>query len=234
MNYSDETRPKSIIGSVFPPNPITHWNEYKSRESIIVLLFALITSLTNIVSVLPVIDWLVTEKLKKRQLWIREIYVLVIIIIPVFILFLGNPKRISSLILAHTCLLNVLSATLRDIFVSPMWHWNKEGGYIYIRSRIRWLLVVPIHACVIVTCFALIYFFYGNQFSPEINDAWTAIYQSALTFTTLGYGDIQPTCILARKMVIYELFYFFIFIGIKLPIAVSVIRVHRVQKTDVQ
>lgn len=181
---------------------------------------------------MPIIDWLITEKIKVKKLWIREIYVLLVIMIPLYMLFWGDTKSIFGLLVAHVCLLNVLSATMRDIFVSPMWHRDKDGGYIYIRSRIRWLLIVPVHACVIVISFAMIYFYFGSQFYPEISDSYTALYQSALTFTTLGYGDIKPICALGKKIVVYELFYFFIFIGIKLPIAVSVIRVYRVLKNE--
>jgi len=41
---------------------------------------------------------------------------------------------------------------------------------------------------------AVIYLGLGHQFNPRVTGFGDALYLSATTITTLGYGDIRPTC----------------------------------------
>jgi hypothetical protein len=76
-----------------------------------------------------------------------------------------------------------------------------------------------------VLCFAILFLYSGLQFNPSISDPVTALYQSALTFTTLGYGEITPVSNIAKWIVIFELAFFILFIGLKFPVAISMFRV---------
>jgi hypothetical protein len=138
---------------------------------------------------------------------------------------------VFSWVIAFYGLLDVLGATLRDVVVAPQVHRDREGGYIPIRDRLRWLLLVPLNVVEVVLCFAIFLLYYGNQFKPVIADSLTALYQSALTFTTLGYGDFTPTGRAGQIVVSLELVFFMVFLAVKLPIAISVIRIKEERNT---
>ena len=182
-------------------------------------------SLITILSILPIIDLCIPEKIVLEKRWIRELYVVIQVFIPTFLLFYLDPACVLLPCIGFVGLLNVLSAFLRDIIVAPQKYRDEKGGYILIRGRLRWMLIAPLQAYSIVICFALLLLYFGNEFCPNISNHITALYQSALTFTTLGYGDIKPIGDQGKLLVILELLFFFLFIGLKLPIAVSVIRV---------
>jgi len=77
----------------------------------------------------------------------------------------------------------------------------------------------------IPTCFAILLLRWSADSCPPICDPLTALYQSFLTFTTLGYGEIHPATGWGRALITVELLFFLIFLGLRLPLAVSVMRV---------
>ncbi len=150
---------------------------------------------------------------------------IVLLVLQGLILVYGKPDGYVMWLVGVYGLVDVLSVTLRDIVVSPRLHRDKEGGYIQVRDRLRWLLMIPLNLVQVVVCFAILFMYYGDQFAPHIEEPLTALYQSALTFTTLGYGDIRPACGGGRVIVCLELAFFLVFVAIKLPVAISVVRV---------
>jgi hypothetical protein len=122
-------------------------------------------------------------------------------------------------------LFDSVGVTFRDVVVSPIQNIDDKGSFISIDSPSRWLLTSLINVFMVVAAFAILFLEYGIQFQPRIVDTMTALYFSVVTFTTLGYGDIHPLCATGKGLVIVELSYFLFFLAVKLPIAVSVIRI---------
>jgi hypothetical protein len=196
--------------------------------SIIITPINWAVNILTLCSILPIIDLAIPKKLKIDKLWPREVFVISVAVLPTLSMVLLNPKNWVQVLISVMCLLNVCGAILRDLIVAPQKHSDHQGSYILVRSRLRWFLIAPFQAYSIIICFAIMFLDYGNQFNPIISDSLTAIYQSTLTFTTLGYGDIKPICFIGKVLVISELFFFFLFIGIKLPISASLVRVKKV------
>lgn len=59
-------------------------------------------------------------------------------------------------------------------------------------------------ASLIVYGFAVAYYLIGDHFKPSISH-FDALYFSTVTFTTVGYGDIQPADATARHIVFVQL-----------------------------
>ncbi len=70
-------------------------------------------------------------------------------------------------------------------------------------------------AVIILLAFSAIYSFLGIESINFTNDVnwFTPIYFSIVTFTTLGFGDIQPVSALAQVVVSLEVFVGYIFLG---------------------
>jgi len=136
-----------------------------------------------------------------------------------------NPGATFAIIVALYGLVGVTAAFLRDAIISPTLHRDTHGRYIRIRNRPRWLLLALLGVLQVPTCFAVLFLARGYDFCPPITDPLTAFYQSLLTFTTLGYGEIHPVSSAGRLVVAVELLFFLIFVGVRLPLAVSVMRV---------
>jgi len=113
-----------------------------------------------------------------------------------------------------------------DELLQPL---KRKSDYVRIRNISRWLIFSGINIFQIVLCFAILMKSYGYQFSKTILDWETALYQSILTFTTLGYGEYVPICNGTKFLVIFELAAFILIIGFKLPIAINVIKVKLVE-----
>ncbi|NKC20029.1 hypothetical protein CWC29_014530 [Pseudoalteromonas sp. S4498] len=116
-------------------------------------------------------------------------------------------------------------------------HKINENSYIDEFSENRpksyffWLLssncgrsgyILGFWASIIVVFFALIYWSLPNgamNYPDHISDGvqqsfWTHLYYSVITFTTLGYGDISPSSILAMALAGGEVIIGFIFLGL--------------------
>lgn len=142
---------------------------------------------------------------------------------------------------AYYVLLDVLRATMRDTVISLIEHpddGDGKGEYIEIRNRPRWLILALLGAIQIILAFAIL--IKSNSTDFEVNkghpplDSVGAVYQSTLTFTTLGYGEITPTTPFGRFLVTAELIYFLLFLSVRLPVAVAVARVKIAKDSDTE
>jgi len=197
---------------------------WKWSGSIVVWIGSLLTNILISLSPLTWIESYLQRRGRYSPLWLAEVWVIILLFLQAFILVYGQSSRFSMVVAIYG-LLEVLGATLRDVVVAPQIHHNSEGSYIPVRDRLRWLLFVPLHIAEVILCFAILFLYYGNAFNPQIYDPLTALYQSALTFTTLGYGDFTPTDRAGQIIVSLELAFFIVFLAVKLPIAISVIRI---------
>jgi len=114
---------------------------------------------------------------------------------------------------------------VRDVVAMPILYRDNEGGYVKVYDKTRWLIMAVINVIEVVLCFSVLALHYGTQFMPAIKDALSAIYFSSVTFMTLGYGDIAPLGPKAKALACWELLAFLVFIVVKLPLVVAVIRV---------
>jgi hypothetical protein len=118
-------------------------------------------------------------------------------------------------------LLNSIGATLSDVFLAPNFH----SGDIQVYDRQRWLILTLLVLVEVILSFAIIVLYYHDKFNAPISDSLTAIYFSAVSFLTLGYGDFYPSCPESKILLLCELGYFLLFLSLKLPIAISMISV---------
>jgi len=153
-----------------------------------------------------------------------EVWVIGVLVALTTLLFACHEKSILTIAAVYS-LVDVTAATFRDIAVSPAIYSDAEGPYIGVRNPLRWMLMAPLNAIQVIISFALLYRTLPvGAFAKPIGDSITALYFSTVTFTTLGYGDISPTESTGKLLVTIELLFFLMFLGIKLPIAVSLLR----------
>lgn len=194
------------------------------QGSIILLAARLIN---NILTAVSPITWLRSGYAcfgKEWKPWFVEVWVLFLIAGLFICLLLGGPGDILIWWVAFYILIDALGATVRDI-VAPLHHRDNQGGYILVYDAVRWLLMAAINVAQVILCFAVFALHYGHQFAPAVLDPISAVYFSAVSFLTLGYGDIVPNSPQTKMLVFWELLTFLIFLVVKLPIAVSVVRV---------
>ena len=98
------------------------------------------------------------------------------------------------------------------------------GGRIIYTDARRWIVLTALNVAQVVVAFALLFTRYGAHFRPEPPDALAALYFSAVTFITLGYGDYVPCSPLGRAIVLLELGFVVGFLLFKLPVAVAIVR----------
>jgi voltage-gated potassium channel Kch len=80
----------------------------------------------------------------------------------------------------------------------------------------------------VILCFAIVYLNIGGSegvFNQKIENWVTALYYSMVTFASLGYGDILPLTEPAKLVVMAQIFFLLMFLALRLPLAVSVLRV---------
>jgi len=131
-------------------------------------------------------------------------------------------------VVAAWCLVDVLGAAFRDVVVASSLHRDREGPFILVQDPVRWLLMAPLGLLQVVLCHAILFLCFGQEFGPKpITDPLTALYQSMVTFTTLGFGDYVPQqgAVGAKLVIISELSCFMVFVATKLPLAVAITRV---------
>lgn len=128
-------------------------------------------------------------------------------------------------------LLDNLTALGRDLILAPNLHKNN----IYVYDFQRWMILTLLGAFEVILSFSVLILFYSDCFTNlEPHIILNSIYYSAVTFCTLGYGDIHPLTdkIAGQIVILLELFYFFIFIIVKIPIAVSMFNVQIIERPN--
>ncbi len=131
--------------------------------------------------------------------------------------------RILS-ILAIFRLFDLLVGLGRIIFIEREQRLDTQGHYLLVRDVSRWTILTFLHLIEISLYFGILYLKNGHGFDEQILDWITAIYQSVLTFTTLGYGEIHAHSSYAKILVILHLFYFMAFVLLIIPFIFSAIR----------
>lgn len=195
----------------------------RGSGSLIILIASI---LTNVLLVFCLLRWIYLLFFRKCEppKRLAEVWVISLLVLQLYILFYYRKPDGYMWLVGVYGLIDVLGATLGNIVVSLRLYHDDEGGFIQVRDRLRWLLMALLNLVQVVVCFAMLFMYYGDQFIPRIEEPLMALYH-ALTFTTLGQGDIRPACGTGRVIVCLELFFFLIFVAIKLPIAISVVRV---------
>ncbi len=215
-----------------------------SQKSCVLRIVRCIYCLISLFSILDWIEWIyerpdATGRRERRlAFWVVELWILGLLFLEVLVLVI---LEFDQWYLAATCfaayvLLDALRAGLRDTIISLTEHRDHEGEYISIRNRPRWLILALLGAVEIILAFAILIRSNAKDFKvaeclPPI-DALAAVYQSTLTFTTLGYGEIIPRTSLGRFLVTAELIYFLLFLSVRLPVAVAVARVRIADDTS--
>lgn len=121
-------------------------------------------------------------------------------------------------------LVDFAGASLRDLLVSPGLH----NGKIKIRIPGRWFIIALLEIGMIVLAFGVLLRLLGHHFTPKVNTGLSAVYLSAVTLSTLGYGDINPAgSQVGQLLVLGELSFFILFIAVKLPVALSLLDVEK-------
>ena len=220
MDQHTETERSIEVRAVFAP---LTWN-----RSVIIWISSFLTNILSSLSLMVWVEKCFQWRKKERPPWFPELWVIFLLVSQIIMLFYGKSWKSAMWamwVIAVYGLIDVLAATLRDVVLAPQIHRDKKGGYIKVRGRTRWLHMAALNVIEVLTCFAILMLYFGSEFEPCILDPITAFYQSILTFTTLGYGDIRASGGTGQIIVIWELIFFLIFLAIKVPIAVSVIRV---------
>lgn len=193
------------------------------KGSIILFIFTFIAAALQLLS----IPWWLGKILPREKFpkVITEVWLLIILLTQIIILMNWDGSCTSfqsgSYLLAIFFLLDSLSATLRDVFLSP----NVHEGKIIVYDIQRWLALTLVSIIQVVFSFGIVILAYANKFNTTVSDPLTAIYISAVTFFTLGFGDYYGAHSASQIIVLCEMAFFLLFVALKLPIAISAIKV---------
>jgi hypothetical protein len=176
--------------------------------------------------------WYSRRGKKREPYWCMELWALSMLGLELLTLFSQWFPSFWAVAIAFYGLAAVTAGFLRDVLYSLNRHRDPEGGYISIRNRPRWVILAFLGVLQIPTCFAILFMEWGCEFNPAICEPLTAFYLSLVTFTTVGYGEIAPKTIIAQGLVTAELLFFLVFVGLRLPLAVSVMRVKELSEPD--
>ncbi len=128
--------------------------------------------------------------------WFAEAYVLTrLLSVSLCFLLLNGPTGVAYGGLSIICILmlcDLLAGTSKIIFIEREERTDCKGNYLLVRDVSRWVMLAFLNLAEIVLYFGVLYFRLGNGFDKPITDRLTALYQSLLTFATLGYGEIHP------------------------------------------
>lgn len=213
---------KSQQSKLSPSFPSLKW-----RGSILLLSIEL---LETILVILSPIAWIAHLRGKPLPLWVVDLWVAALCIMSAFVVFFfstfDESCRVIAKWVAVYLLLESLGVLLRDVVLSPLIWKDSYGSYVGVRDPRRFVIMAPIGLIPVIFAFAILYLFYGCCFGPSpILEPLQAVYFSIVTFTTLGFGDYHPINDVGRLLVVAELGFFILFLAIKLPIAVSTLRV---------
>jgi hypothetical protein len=158
---------------------------------------------------------------------VAEAWVALLLLIVIVGLMMTGGGKVAWWVVASAIyvLMDSVGSVIRDVVISPTHYRDENGPYISVYDGTRWLVLGLLNVVEVILCFAILFLLYGQQFFPAIEDATTAIYFSSVTFISLGYGDIRPICTSAKTLVCCEIFTFLLFLVIRVPAAVSILRV---------
>lgn len=166
---------------------------------------------------------------EKLPFWFAEAYVVSrLLFVSLFFFLLDGPTGMAYGFLSLICiymLFDLLVGTAKILLLEREERCDQNGDFIYVRDVSRWVILIFLNIAEIVLYFGVLYFRIGDGFCEHITDRLTAIYQSLLTFTSLGYGHIYPTEPIAKILVMFQLIYFIIFVFLVAPVVFSAIRV---------
>lgn len=166
---------------------------------------------------------------EKLPFWFAEVIVVGRLLFVSLCFFLLNSQTgMACSLLSILCIVmlsTLLSGTAKILLLEREERCDQKGDFIYVRDVSRWVILIFLNLAEIVLYFSVLYFRIGDGFCEHITDRLTAIYQSLLTFTSLGYGHIYPTEPIAKILVMFQLIYFIIFVFLVAPVVFSAIRV---------
>lgn len=168
-----------------------------------------------------------TDKIPPK--WWAEVWVLSLIALATAFLFVpGLSQTIVGLALAACILVDNLSVVVSNLTAPSITSESR------IRSGTRLVYMILLNVIEVVMAFAVLLLHYGEAFRLEscgqpLASPLTALYLSALTFTTLGYGDITPVTPVGRLLVVLELCFFLLVLVTRLPQAIAL---HRFKETE--
>jgi hypothetical protein len=194
----------------------------KCEQSAVVFLARLSSNILSLCSLLTWFKFLMICIGRKIKPWHIELWVFILCIFLFISLCTGQPYNAVILWIGIGVLVDVIGALFRDIVTSPIFHSDKKGGYTQIYDKTRWFFMSILNVVEIVFCFAVLALYYGDQFNPHITDPVSAIYFS------VGYGDILPIYSHTKVLVCFQLFIFLLFLSVKLPMAISVMRIKEI------
>lgn len=168
-------------------------------------------------------DSKVPPGIAEAYVWASAFLITVALFVMPYIYFTAN---VIIVILASYRLFDMLVNVARMIFIESSTTHDQKGQYIIVEARNveRWIILNIVNIYEIIMCFSVIFLFWGKDFCDDINSPLTAIYQSFLTLTTLGYGEIHADGNISKLLVILQLAYFIVFILLVAPLVFSSIR----------
>lgn len=194
------------------------------NRSIFVIIARLIYDVTAVISIGRITRIILRHE--RLPGWILELVTVGKLAVMLAALFIVPASSPFLLALGLWFLIDEVNAWLRDVIISPL----AEGDDHFTSNPPRWLLLNLVDTMIVPVAFAALFLYCGRHFTPAIDGAMTAIYQSTLTFTTLGYGDIHPVDSVGRLIVTVELMFFLTFVLIRVPLAVSVLKTRHEKK----
>jgi len=201
----------------------------KIKKSFLVPLVKSVVTIFCLISPYQIIARLLWEHHELIPFWYAEAYVLTRLLVVSLAFFLfRDPSGIAYSILSVICILmlcDLLVGTARIFFVEREDRYDAKGHFVLVRDVSRWVILVFMNVAEIALYFGVLYLKVGVGFSDQISDRLTALYQSLLTFTTLGYGEIHPVSQPAKLLVMFQMIYFVIFIFLVVPVVFSAVRV---------
>ena len=200
-----------------------------TKQSFLVPFVKSVINLFCLVSPYQILARLFWKHHELIPFWYAEAYVLIrLIIVSLGLLLLRETSGIAYSFFSVICilmLLELLAGTAKIFFIEREDRHDPQGSFIIVRDVSRWVILVLLNLVEIVLYFGVLYLKFGAGFDAQITDRLTAIYQSLLTFATLGYGEIHPMTPPAKALVMFQLIYFIIFVFLVVPAVFSVIRV---------
>jgi len=205
------------------------------NNSFIVPIIQKILHLFSIISAYSLISKKFWKHHELIPFWFGEAYVfgwLTIIVLLIYIIPTNASLFLFVLFLSIYRLIDILIGVSEIIFIQRQGRKDEDGHYIIARNVERWIILLFVNFIEIVVCFAVLYLFWGSDFSAEITEATIAIYQSTLTLTTLGYGEIHASTGPSHVIVIFQLFYFVYFFFLVAPMVFSAIRTKEITNEE--